>query len=516
MAEATDRLDDDTDAITDLGADALSRALHARELSCREVMQAYLARIERLNPRCNAIVNLAPADDLLAQADGRDRELARGASRGWLHGIPQAIKDAADAEGFPTTHGLVQLAEARPAADGLLASRMKAAGCIVVGKTNVPELTLGSHTFNSLFGATRNAWDERLSAGGSSGGAAVALALRLLPVADGSDFMGSLRNPAAWNNVFGLRPSAGRVPMWPARDVWIGAQLSTEGPMARSVRDLAKLLAVQAGHDPRLPLSLGEAPGMSFLDDDDSATGRAGETWAAGAGCSSDPGLALCGLRIGWLGDMGRHLATEPGVLDCCEAALARLQAAGAAVEPTPPGFDPEAVWRAWLVWRHALVMPKVAAALALPGGGRAALKPEALWEHDAAQAIGAADLLRASAERSAFHARMLALFERFDLLALPAVQVWPFPLGERWPREIAGRAMDTYHRWMEATIYATFAGLPAISVPAGFDAAGRLPMGLQLIGPPRGDAALLRAAAAYEPLAADWLARRPPLPSAG
>ncbi len=524
MAEANDGAGD-TDAITDLDAEALSQALHAREVSCREVMQAYLARIERLNPRCNAIVNLAPADELLAQADERDRELANGASRGWLHGIPQAIKDAADVAGFPTTHGLAPLADARPAADGLMASRMKAAGCIVVGKTNVPELTLGSHTFNGLFGATRNAWDERLSAGGSSGGAAVALALRLLPVADGSDFMGSLRNPAAWNNVFGLRPSAGRVPMWPVRDVWIGAQASTEGPMARNVRDLAKLLAVQAGHDPRLPLSLGDASGTSFLDDDSTgdrltATASAGAARRSGAGTGtgrrSEPESALRGLRIGWLADLGGHLATEPGVLDCCEAALARLQAAGAAVEPTPPGFEPAAVWQAWLVWRHALVAPKVAAALALPGSGRGALKPEALWEHDAAQTLSAAALLQASAVRTAFHSRMLTLFERFDLLALPAAQVWPFPAGERWPQAIVGRRMDTYHRWMEATIYATFAGLPAISMPAGFDAAGRLPMGLQLIGPPRGDAALLRAAAAYEPLAADWLARRPPQPAAG
>ena len=199
-------------------------------------MQAYLARVHRLNPVFNALVNLAPDDQLLAQADAADAELARGHSRGWLHGVPQAIKDTGHALGFATTFGSPLLKDALPAQDGLMAARMKAAGCIVIAKTNMPELGLGSHTFNPLFGATPNAWDVAVSAGGSSGGAAVALAQRLLPVADGSDFMGSLRNPAGWNHIFGLRPSQGRVPMWPAADQWV-AQMGTEGPMARTVAD---------------------------------------------------------------------------------------------------------------------------------------------------------------------------------------------------------------------------------------------------------------------------------------
>ncbi|HSV71330.1 MAG TPA: amidase family protein, partial [Methylibium sp.] len=238
------------EAITDLDGCALSRAIHAREVSCVEVMQAYLARIHRLNPLFNAIVNLADDESLLAQAAERDAELARGTSRGWMHGMPQAIKDASSAIGFPTAFGSVLLKDNVARVDGVMVERMKAAGCIVIGKTNMPEFGLGSHTYNNLFGVTGNAWDRRLSAGGSSGGAAVCLAQRLLPVADGSDFMGSLRNPAGWNHVFGLRPSQGRVPLWPATDVWI-AQLGTEGPMARSVRDLAALLSIQAGHDPR-------------------------------------------------------------------------------------------------------------------------------------------------------------------------------------------------------------------------------------------------------------------------
>jgi amidase len=473
-------------ALTDLDADSLSRAIHARQVSCREVMAATLARIERLNPRFNAIVSLAPADRLLRQADERDAELARGRSRGWLHGIPQAIKDAAQAVGFPTTLGSPLFADAVASQDSLFVARMKAAGCIVIGKTNMPELGLGSHTFNDLFGPTGNAWDPRVSAGGSSGGAAVALAHRLLPVADGSDFMGSLRNPAGWNHVFGMRPSQGRVPSWPRPEIWIG-QLATEGPMGLRVRDVARLLEIQSGGDVRAPLSTGGKE--SFVPARD-ATAR--------------------GARIAWLGDLDGHLALASGIRDVCEQALERLEGQGARVEPAGLGFDADRLWEAWLVWRRALVAPLVGALISREGS-RARIKPEALWEHDCAQEVSAADLMSASTVRSAFYAQLLTLFERFDALALPVAQVWPFDVRERWPKEIAGRAMDTYHRWMEVTIYATLGGLPAISVPAGFDADGRLPMGLQLIGRPQGDAELLRLAAAYEAAAEELLSRRPP-----
>jgi amidase len=468
------------DPITDLDAHALSRAIHAREVSCVEVMRAYLARIHRINPHFNAIVSLAPDDALLAQAAACDAELARGASRGFLHGMPQAIKDAASAIGFPTTVGSPLLKDRIARVDSVMVERMKAAGCIVIGKTNMPEFGLGSHTYNDV------------SAGGSSGGAAVALAQRLLPLADGSDFMGSLRNPAAWNHVFGLRPSQGRVPYWPAADVWI-AQLGTEGPMARNVRDLAKLLSIQAGHDPRAPLSIAFGP-QDFVP---------------------PPDASVRGARIAWLGDLGGHLALEPGIAAACERALQVMQRAGATVEALSSlGVDLERVWHAWLAWRRMLVAPRVAAALALPGASREQIKPDALWEYDQAQALSATEFSRASETRTRLHAQMLSLLQRFDALALPVAQVWPFDILELWPRVIAGRAMDTYHRWMEVTLYATFAGLPAISVPAGFDASDRLPTGLQLIGRPHGDAALLRLAAGYEALIGDALARRPPAPA--
>ena len=474
-------------SITDLDASQLSDAIHARQVSCKDVMQAYLARIDKLNPTYNAIVNLAPADTLLAQAHQCDEELARGQSRGWLHGIPQAIKDTGNAIGFPSTLGSRVMAGNLPRADSIMAERMKAAGCIVIGKTNMPELGLGSHTFNTLFGATPNAWDTAVSAGGSSGGAAVALAQRLLPVADGSDFMGSLRNPAGWNHIWGMRPSQGRVPFGPGADVWVD-QLGTEGPMARSVRDLARLLATQSGHDTRQPLSLNgsvDVSGLQYTPD------------------------TLRGLRVGWLDDLNGHLAMEDGILPVCEDTLRVMQGAGAVVEPRALGFDAQALWDCWLVWRRALVGPKVAALLQIPGA-KEQLKPEALWEHENSVKLSYMDFMQASQTRSAFYQHLLGVFKDVDVLALPVAQTWPFALQKRWPQHIGARAMDTYHRWMECTLYATLAGLPAISLPAGFHPTHGWPMGIQLIGKPQGDVALLQVAAAYEAVRGDWLQRRP------
>ncbi|QJC55638.1 Glutamyl-tRNA(Gln) amidotransferase subunit A [Polaromonas vacuolata] len=474
-----------SNTITDLGADALSEAIHAKAVSCREVMQAYLDRIARVNPHVNAIINLQDADSLLAQADVRDAQLANGHSMGWMHGMPQAIKDLAMVAGIPMTQGSPLLKNNIPSQDCLMVERMKAAGCIVIGKTNTPEFGLGSHTFNPLFGATRNPYDLGKTAGGSSGGAAVALACRLLPVADGSDFMGSLRNPAAWNNVFGMRPSQGRVPSWPASDAYI-AQLSTEGPMGRSVRDIAMLLSIQAGYDTRAPLSLGSD----------------GRQYSAPIAGPAQP------WRIGWLGDLDGYLAMEDGILDSCKSGLNRLEGIGCVVDSLPLGTAPAPIWQAWLVWRRALVASRL-----LPftqtAEQRALLKPEALWECGQAGELSAAQLLAASAQRTAFYNHMCKLFVRHDFLVLPTAQVWPFEVSQHWPKRIGEREMDSYHRWMEVVIYATFAGLPCINVPVGFNAQG-LPMGMQIIGRPRGDMSVLQLAHAYEAVAQDLLARRP------
>ena len=477
--------------LTDLPAHRLAALLAARELSCRELMRATLARIDAMNPVHNAIVSRRDDDVLLAEADARDRAIAADPSpaspRPFLFGLPQAIKDIVPTAGLRTTMGSPLLADNVPTVDGLLAERMKAAGCILVGKTNTPEFGLGSHTFNEVFGATRNAFDPSRSAGGSSGGAAVALATRMLSVADGSDSMGSLRNPAGWNNVFGFRPSQGRVPAWPAADTWV-THFGTEGPMARTVLDLALVLDVQAGYDPRAPLSLATEPSFAARLDTGAPTTRP--------------------IRIGWLGDLGGHLAMESGVLDTCEQALQRLAGTGAVVEPLSLGFAPERIWDAWMTLRWWLNRDRIAPYLTQPAN-RARIKPEALWEHDNGVTLTASDVMAASVERTAFYQHVLGLFERVDFLALPSAQVWPFPVEERWPKTVAGRAMDTYHRWMEVVVIATFTGLAAVSVPAGFSATG-LPMGLQLVGKPRSDLDLLRLARTYETAAADVIAVRP------
>jgi len=477
--------------LTDLSGEELSRGIAARRFSCRELMSATLARIARVNPVHNAIVSLRDPDALLREADERDAELARGERRGWLHGVPQAVKDAMPVAGIRSTMGSPLLADVVPVEDALLVQRTKAAGAIVIGRTNSPEFGLGSHTFNEVHGLTRNAFDPARSAGGSSGGAAVALATRMLAVADGSDFMGSLRNPAGWNNVYGFRPSQGRVPNWPNVDAWV-TQLSTCGPMARNVLDLARLLDVQAGYDLRVPLSLD------------------GEVRAADAVLASTAEDAR--VRIGWLADLDGYLAMEAGVLDACESALRRFEALGAAVERVSPTFDPARAWAAWLAWRRWLVAGRIAPFLDDPRN-RSRLKPEALWEVEQAEGLTGNDTMQASVERTRHYERFLRLFERHDVIALPTAQVWPFDASLRWPASIAGRAMDTYHRWMEVTIYATFAGLPCIAMPAGFGPGG-LPMGVQLIGRPRSDAGLLRIAAAFEASMGDVLAVRPPEPA--
>jgi amidase len=475
---------------TQMSAKELSQAIHRRSISCREVMQACLAQIALHNPKHLAIVSLLDADELLRQADERDAMLLRGQSMGWMHGMPIAIKDLAATAGITTTQGSPLLKDNVPAEDAAMVARIRRAGAILIGKTNVPEFGLGSHSFNEVFGTTSNAYDVSKTAGGSSGGAAVALALRMLPVADGSDFMGSLRNPAGWNNIFGMRPSQGRVPGVPANDVYV-SQMPTDGPMGRHVADLALLLSTQAGPEPRAPLSIAADPAVF----------------------ANDLNIDVSGRRVGWLGDLGGYLPTEPGVLQACQAGLGRLQSIGCVVDEARLNTSPEQVWQTWLMWRKVLVASRLAPLMANPAN-RAHIKPEAQWEYDQGQGVSASQFMQASVERSAFYQGMVKLFERYDVLALPSAQVWPFDKTLRWPQSIQTTngpvAMDTYHRWMEVVIYATLAGLPSISVPTGFGPNG-LPMGLQLIGKPQGDFALLQLAHMYEQAIGDWLAVVPP-----
>lgn len=473
-------------AITALSACDLSRAIQARQLSCTQVMAAFLDRIEAINPRVNAIVSLRPRDRLMAAAADADAELKAGQARGWLHGIPQAPKDLTATRDIATTKGYRGLHDHLPPTDSVMAARLRAAGAILIGKTNTPEFGLGSHTYNALFGTTRNAWDPRLSAGGSSGGTAVALALDMLPVADGSDMMGSLRNPAGWNNVYGLRPTAGLVPMAPQPEVFF-SQLGTEGPMARNIADLAMMLSVQAGHDPAAPLS---QPGD-------------------GSAFAAPLGRDVAGTRIGWLGDLDGHLAMAGGVLETCRQGLDILTDLGCRIEPAHLGFSPDRLWSAWVTLRAFLVSGSMGALYDDPAA-RALLKPEAIWEIETGRALTGTQIYAASVTRSSWYQALLGLFSRYDFLVLPTAQIFPFDATRHWPDEIAGRAMDSYHRWMEVVIPASLAGAPALAVPSGFGPQG-LPMGLQIIAPPGRDRDLLELGHAYD-LAQPFTARKPAL----
>ncbi|MER9655465.1 amidase [Mesorhizobium sp. M0152] len=455
-----------------LSAVELAGAIRRRKLSVREVVTAFLDRIEAVNPLVNAIVSLRDRGDILRQADAADARQAE-AGTGALFGLPIAIKDLAMTKGLRTSFGSPIFADFVPQEDDFFVERIRDAGAIIIGKTNVPEFGLGSNTYNNVFGPTLNAFDPALTAGGSSGGAAVALALDMVPVADGSDFGGSLRNPAAWNNVYGFRPSQGLVPGGPDLEVF-HAQMGVEGPMGRNIGDMALLLDVQAGSHPHAPLSY-EKPGSFF----------------------NGLGAAATGGRVAWLGDLGGHLPVEAGILELCEAALGRFAGASFLMESMLPDFDFEALWQAFVTLRQASSGCALKTHYDDPMK-RNLLKPEAVWEVENAMRLTAPQIRAASVVRTSWHRTLLSIFDRFDLIALPTAQVFPFEVGTHWPREVAGRAMDSYHRWMQVSAFATLGGCPAVNVPVGFDGRGR-PMGMQLIGRPRGDLAVLKAAAVYE-----------------
>jgi len=456
----------------------LLAAMKTREISAVDVMQASLDRIARDNGALNAVVALADPDDLIAQARAADAAPQRGA----LHGLPIAVKDLANAAGFPTSMGSPIFAGQGPVPkDEIMVARMRAAGAIVIGKTNTPEFGLGSHTFNPVHGPTRNPYDHGRSAGGSSGGAAVALASGMIPIADGSDMMGSLRNPAGWNNVYGMRPSWGLVPSEPLGDTFLH-QLSTLGPMGRTPQDVALLLSVQAGPDPRQPHGR-SAPDLTKLSAD------------------------VRGRRIGWLGDWGGALPMEAGVMDTCASALQLFEGLGCSVEQVPAPFDRDALWESWIALRSWSVAAG-SSVLYAQDKTRALLKPEAIWELERGLALSAMDIHRASLIRSRWFEAAAALFDKYDALVLPTAQVWPFDVDLDWPKDIAGVAMDTYHRWMEVVVPVSLIGLPCLAVPAGFGSNG-LPMGLQVFGRRGADRALLELGAAWHS-AADWVQRSP------
>ncbi len=459
--------------IIELDAAALSRAIATRGISCVEVMNAYLDCIERLNPEVNAIVSLRDRASLIVEARTRDDQIARGERLGPLHGFPHAVKDLVLTAGIRTTFGSPLFRNFVPDHDSIMVERLRRAGAIIIGKTNTPEFGLGSHTFNEVFGATRNAYDQTRSAGGSSGGAAVALALRMLPLADGSDYAGSLRNPAAWNNIFSLRPSPGLVPA-ELPDLFFPSP-GVLGPMARTVSDLALLLSIQAGYDRRVPSSLPVDPAIF----------------------TTALGDEIKGARIAWCGDFGGRIPFEPGVLELCEAATRVFTELGCIVEAAAPAYPLDRLWRDFVTLRSWHIASGDAA-FYRDASKRALLKPELIWEIERGLALTGQDVAEASIGRSDWYRAMVRFFSAYDFVLVPSAQLFPFPVEWRWPREVAGRPMETYHRWMETNILITMSGCPALNVPVGFDSRG-LPMGMQLVAPIGGERHLLQLAQAYD-----------------
>lgn len=461
-----------TDAIPALSAVRQRALIRAGELSAREAVEAHLARIDAVNPAVNAIVTL-DGDAALERAGALDEAQARGEELGILHGLVVAHKDLLPTRGMRTTWGSRSLADTIPEHSAHLAVRMAEAGAVAVGKTNVPEFGLGSHTVNAVFGATRNPYDLSRSAGGSSGGAAAALATGMVALADGGDMGGSLRNPASFCNVVGLRPPAGRVTSAPTTTSW--PTMAVLGPMGRSVADTALLHSVIAGFDPADAVSL-PGDGSEYL--------RIAE---------EQPWADLRGIRVGWSPDLGA-LPVEPAVRDVLERQGARvLEALGADVAPWHVDLaGADHAFRTIRAW-------SVAGAL----GPLFARDPEALGENarvniEAGRAVTAEELHRAVLEQDAVRRRVLAAMDDVDVVALPAAQLPPFPVEWAWPHEIDGVRQGDYLEWMRICWYITVTGLPALSVPCGFTADG-LPIGLQLVGRPLGEESLLRIARVFE-----------------
>jgi amidase len=446
----------------------LRTALLAREISAREVVQAHLDQIEKVNPQVNAVVTVV-AEAALAAAAAADERLAHGEPAGPLHGLPAAHKDVHDTAGIRTTYGSPLLADNVPEQDDLVVARMRAAGAITLGKTNVPEFAAGSHTVNPVFGPTRNPYALDRSAGGSSGGAAAALACGLHPIADGSDMGGSLRNPASFNNVVGFRPSPGRIPNVPAALGW--TTLNVKGPMARTVADAALLLSVLAGPDPRGPLSLSE-PGESFAGPLD-----------------ADP----AGLRVAFSPDLGGSVPVEPEVRAVVADAARVFEELGCVVEADCPDFaGADEVFRTLRAWQFEVSYGRYLDA------GPDTLNPQLRWNVELGRALTGPQLGRAEVLHTELHQRVREFFTRYDLLLLPVSQLPPFDIEAIYPTEVAGQPMHTYLDWMRSAYFVSATGCPALGVPAGFTPAG-LPVGVQLVGPHRADLAVLRAGHAFE-----------------
>ncbi len=429
------------------------------------ISQAHLSQIDRVNHGVNAIVTLA-ADRAMASAAAADEAIARGRPLGPLHGLPVAHKDLVDTAGIRTTRGSPFYRDNVPTKDALIVRRIRGAGALTLGKTNTPEFGAGSQTFNPVFGATRNPYDVSKTCGGSSGGAAVALACGMVPIADGSDTGGSLRNPAAFCNVVGLRPSPGRVPT----DAHTWSPLTVAGPMARNVADVALFLSAIAGPEAHTPLSIDEDPSRF----------------------AKPLGRNFKGVRVAWWKGLG-GIPFEPETRRIIDDNRKVFESLGCVVEEAEPDFT--GVDSAFPTLRHLSYHVGYAA---LARQHPDLVKDTVKWEIAEAERQTAADVAKASARQSLMFDQAATLFKQFEYFVLPVTQVAPFDVGIEYPRDIAGTSMTTYIDWMRSCWYVTFMSNPAISVPAGFTSGG-LPVGIQIVGRARGDWSVLQLAHAFE-----------------
>ncbi len=455
----------------------LSERIHKKEVSAREVMEAHLAQIEKTNPQVNAIVSMLDPADAIQHAVDKDRDLSTGSKAGPLHGLPYAVKDLHDAAGFPTSSGSPLFAGTMAEKDALVVERARRAGAIVIGKTNVPEFGLGSHTYNRVFGPCRNPYDLSKSAGGSSGGAAAALAAGMLPLADGSDTGGSLRNPGNFNNVVGFRISPGLVPTWPNSKPWLG--LGVKGPMARSVDDCAFLLSVLAGPDPRDQLAYPCDPSQFAqpLERD------------------------FNGVKVALCPDLG-GLPLDPRVRSTLEAQRATFEALGCIVEDVAP--DLSGAEECFQILRAANMAEDERGLLNYPPGE---VKPEAIWNIEYGKRLSAADFDRGMSMQQQIFERLRVFMKEYAFVLCAVNQVPPFPIEWDWPHEVDGVPMETYISWMQSAYFITVTRSPAISVPAGFTEDG-LPVGIQIVGRFRDDLGVLQLSKAFESATEFWKVR--------
>ena len=482
-----------TNCIVEMEGYRLSQEILNKKVSCVEVMKEYLDHIEKVNPSVNAIVSMPDTDGLIEQAKEKDRLINGGGVSGWMHGFPSAIKDLLETKGIRTTFGSLALKDFIPQNDNELVKRIKNAGAIIIGKTNTPEFGFGSQTYNEVFGVTGNPFNPEKTCGGSSGGAACSIALLMQPVADGSDYMGSLRNPAGWCNVYGFRPSVGVVPNT-GFDLFSNT-MGICGPMARNVPDLALLLGTLSGMTSFAPLSRDDKANIKSL--------TPGNVFDK---LKTD----INGAKVAWLGDWDGHLAMENGVLETTEKTLSGFPSFGVSVEKIKPFYDPAEFWeKIWLpIRRYSACSVK----RYIDGGHRDKLKPESIWEYDESTKTSAQDVYDAFVRRSSFYMAMMKVFDEYDYIAVPSAQVFPFDKTIRWPKEIDGREMKTYHNWMEVATHWTMGANAVISVPAGFGGKNNLPIGIQIAAKPGCDFELLQFAMAYEEANDFALKHRPAL----